>query len=85
MNESVTNQLDRIAGDTEWAAPIVGLSSQTLEKTRRSDRERKEQGLPPEGPCWIKIGKRVVYRLEDLRDWLESKYNEQWVIDNEPF
>jgi predicted DNA-binding transcriptional regulator AlpA len=47
---------------TPEAARIVGLSIRTLEKHR----------IYGTGPCYAKLGGRVVYRLEDLQAWVES-------------
>ena len=47
---------------TPEAARIVGLSIRTLEKHR----------IYGTGPRYSKLGGRVVYRLEDLQDWVES-------------
>ncbi len=48
---------------TPEAAEYVGLSPATLE-TRRT-----RGGGPP----FVKLGVRVVYRLEDLDGWLEEQ------------
>jgi len=45
------------------AALIVGLSPSTLAKLR----------LNGNGPLYCKLGRRVVYRPEDLNAWLESR------------
>jgi len=44
------------------AARLVGLSESTLAKLR----------LNGNGPKYCKLGRRVVYRPEDLEAWLES-------------
>jgi len=44
------------------AAKILGLASSTLAKLR----------LGGNGPVYCKLGRRVVYRREDLEAWLES-------------
>ena len=49
-----------LAGD---AARIVGLSASTLAKLR----------LNGNGPLYIKLGRRVVYRPADLEQWLQSR------------
>jgi predicted DNA-binding transcriptional regulator AlpA len=48
------------AGD---AAHFIGLSQSTLAKLR----------LGGNGPPYCKLGRRVVYRREDLGVWLESR------------
>jgi predicted DNA-binding transcriptional regulator AlpA len=45
------------------AALLVGLSQSTLAKLR----------LTGNGPPYCKLGRRVVYRREDLEAWLESR------------
>jgi predicted DNA-binding transcriptional regulator AlpA len=45
------------------AARYVGLSESTLAKLR----------LNGNGPTYCKLGRRVVYRPEDLDQWLESR------------
>jgi predicted DNA-binding transcriptional regulator AlpA len=45
------------------AARFVGLSESTLAKLR----------LNGNGPTYCKLGRRVVYRPEDLDAWLQSR------------
>jgi len=45
------------------AARFVGLSESTLAKLR----------LNGNGPVYCKLGRRVVYRPEDLDHWLQSR------------
>ena len=45
------------------AARILGLSQSTLAKLR----------LTGNGPAYCKLGRRVVYRPEDLSEWLAEK------------
>jgi predicted DNA-binding transcriptional regulator AlpA len=45
------------------AAKILGLASSTLAKLR----------LGGNGPVYYKLGRRVVYRRENLEAWLESR------------
>jgi len=45
------------------AAQFVGLSESTLAKLR----------LNGNGPMYCKLGRRVVYRLADLEQWLQSR------------
>ena len=47
----------------EAAAAYCGSSASTFEKLR----------LTGGGPIYSKIGRRVVYRVEDLDAWLSSK------------
>jgi predicted DNA-binding transcriptional regulator AlpA len=45
------------------AARLVGLSESTLAKLR----------LNGNGPVYCKLGRRVVYRVTDLDQWLQSR------------
>ena len=47
---------------TPEASRFVGLSIRTLEKHR----------IYGTGPRYLKLGGRVVYRVEDLQSWAES-------------
>jgi predicted DNA-binding transcriptional regulator AlpA len=47
----------------KMAARYVGLSESTLAKLR----------LNGNGPVYCKLGRRVVYRLGDLEQWLQSR------------
>lgn len=48
---------------TVEAARMLGLSESTLAKMR----------LTGNGPIYCKLGRRVVYRLIDLEQWLQSR------------
>ena len=57
-------QIDRFAAmPVEQAATHVGLSVSTLNKLR----------VFGGGPPYLKIGRRVVYSIGDLDDWLSTK------------
>jgi predicted DNA-binding transcriptional regulator AlpA len=45
------------------AAEVLGLAKSTLAKLR----------LRGEGPVYCKLGRRVVYRRQDLETWLDSR------------
>jgi len=47
----------------DQAAKVVGLAPSTLAKLR----------LNGNGPPYCKLGRRVVYRTEDLGAWLETR------------
>lgn len=49
--------------DTKEAAAIVGLRPATLSTLRSRGG----------GPPYIKLGKAVRYRIEDLREWRDSR------------
>lgn len=57
---TINNPITLTAGE---AAKILGLSSSTLAKLR----------LGGTGPVYCKLGRRVVYRPDDLAAWLESR------------
>ena len=52
-----------VALTADEAAKILGLAPSTLAKLR----------LSGNGPVYCKLGRRVVYRKEDLEAWLESR------------
>jgi predicted DNA-binding transcriptional regulator AlpA len=45
------------------ASNFIGLSESTLAKLR----------LNGNGPIYCKLGRRVVYRVADLEEWLQSR------------
>jgi excisionase family DNA binding protein len=57
---TTNNPITLTAGE---AAKILGLAASTLAKLR----------LSGNGPVYCKLGRRVVYRREDLDAWLESR------------
>jgi predicted DNA-binding transcriptional regulator AlpA len=54
------NPITLTAGE---AAEVLGLAPSTLAKLR----------LSGNGPIYCKLGRRVVYRREDLEMWLQSR------------
>jgi predicted DNA-binding transcriptional regulator AlpA len=48
--------------DAQRAADWTGLSTSTLAKLR----------LSGDGPTYVKLGRRVVYRIADLEAWIEA-------------
>ena len=54
---------DPISLSAKEAAKILGLASSTLAKLR----------LKGNGPVYYKLGRRVVYRRDDLLAWLQSR------------
>jgi predicted DNA-binding transcriptional regulator AlpA len=59
--QNVSNRAPRMLRTPE-AAAYCGSSASTFEKLRLTGR----------GPVYSKIGRRVVYRVEDLDAWLAS-------------
>jgi hypothetical protein len=49
--------------NAEDAAEVLGLAKSTLAKLR----------LTGDGPVYCKLGRRVVYRRQDLETWLDSR------------
>lgn len=43
----------------QQAADLIGISASTLAKLR----------LSGDGPCYLKLGKRIAYRPQDLDAW----------------
>lgn len=73
MQEDILGRLDRIEAllsrppieyvDNDGAAAFLGLQPATLEIWRSR----------AEGPTYVKVGKRVMYALTDLREWMEAR------------
>jgi hypothetical protein len=57
---TINNSVTLPAGE---AAKLLGLAPSTLAKLR----------LGGNGPIYCKLGRRVVYRREDLEAWLDSR------------
>jgi hypothetical protein len=55
--------IEPLAIDNDLAAQIINIQPGSLEK----DRKNGHLGIP-----FIKAGRRVIYRLSDLRAWLEE-------------
>jgi predicted DNA-binding transcriptional regulator AlpA len=55
--------IDNLPLTAAEAAKFVGLAMSTLAKLR----------LSGNGPVYCKLGRRVVYRREDLKAWLETR------------
>lgn len=53
---------DKPTMNTAEAAPYLGVSTHTLEQWRWLGK----------GPAYMKIGRRVVYRVSDLDAWMDS-------------
>jgi predicted DNA-binding transcriptional regulator AlpA len=58
----MTAELPKVVS-AKVAAHFVGLSESTLAKVR----------LNGNGPVYCKLGRRVVYRVADLDQWLQSR------------
>lgn len=59
---SAIEALPRLLG-TDEAAPIVGVSAQTLHDWRQADK----------GPPYLRVGRKIVYLREDLDAWLAAR------------
>ena len=62
MSERDQRQVEPVF-DTLAAAPLLGVKPGTLEVWRCQGR----------GPRFVKSGSRVVYRLRDINDYLDSR------------
>lgn len=47
----------------QHAAKIIGISKSTLAKLR----------LKGDGPKYLKIGKSILYRPQDIEEWMASR------------
>lgn len=54
--------------DVEEAAAYTGMSKSFLDKARCEG----PIGNRTQGPRWRKVGRRVLYKIEDLDTWLDS-------------
>lgn len=64
MTNSASSEVTHpYAVEDETAAVLLGLSPSTLEK----DRATGHLGIP-----FVRAGRRVIYRLEDLQTWLNE-------------
>lgn len=48
--------------DTNWLSNLIGESPRNCER-------RRQEGT---GPDFVKVGKRVLYRLSDVEEWLRQ-------------
>lgn len=67
MNTSFLESIKRALSEKE-AATYLGLSESSLRKSRMDGRRANRLEPPP----FIKIGRRVVYLIDDLRAYLEK-------------
>ncbi len=58
-----SNAVNDQALDTRGAAKVLGISASTLNKAR----------MTGDSPPYYKIGGRVVYRLPEIKAWLDTK------------
>lgn len=73
MQDEILARLDRIEAllkapaveyvDNAGAAAFLGLQPTTLEIWRTR----------AEGPPFVKVGRKVMYALTDLREWMDSR------------
>lgn len=70
--DSQTDVLNMLIADGKLAvrehvaADLIGVSAGTLRNWRCDPRGNK-------GPAYAKIGARVVYKIDDLKAWLDSR------------
>lgn len=61
--QSPATATEPLAVDTRTAADLLSSTDASLEK----DRATGHLGVP-----YVRAGRRVIYRLSDLQDWLEQ-------------
>lgn len=71
-NASTTSTIAPRAVSEEDAARYLGISQSSLRKGRMAGRRRAQMSSPP----FVKMGRRVVYLVEDLDGWLQRQRNE---------
>ena len=54
------------------AAAYTGRSSSWFRNQRTRDTRRVNDGLEPEGPHWVKLGRQTLYEVAALDRWLEA-------------
>lgn len=50
------------------AARIVGVSASSLRQGRLNGQRERRMATPP----WVAVGRRILYRLEDLKEFLAT-------------
>jgi hypothetical protein len=55
------------------AATIIGRSETWLKERRIDDTKRIAAGLEPLGPRWLAFENGIVYRLDELERWFNSR------------
>ena len=63
MTSTARPTSQRIVVDTMGAAEYLGLHPRTLDNWRSQGR----------GPRYLRVGRRIVYRIAHLEDYLESR------------
>lgn len=67
MNISSTSNTPRAVSEEE-AARFLGISRSSLRKGRMAGRRAAQMSSPP----FVKMGRRVLYLIDDLETWLRS-------------
>lgn len=63
-DQTFNRPTEPLAVTTDTAAALINSSTASLEK----DRQSGHLGIP-----YIKAGKRVLYSISDLKDWLDTR------------
>lgn len=71
-NTSTASTLSPRAVSEGEAARYLGVSQSSLRKGRMAGRRSVQMSSPP----FVKMGRRVVYLIEDLDRWLQIRRNE---------
>lgn len=72
LNTSPASTLSPRAVSEGEAARYLGVSQSSLRKGRMAGRRSAQMSSPP----FVKMGRRVVYLIEDLDRWLQIQRNE---------
>lgn len=72
LNTSTASTLSPRAVSEGEAARYLGVSQSSLRKGRMAGRRSVQMPSPP----FVKMGRRVVYLIEDLDRWLQIRRNE---------
>ena len=70
MNISSTSTTPRAVSEEE-AARFLGISRSSLRKGRMAGRRAAQMSSPP----FVKMGRRVLYLIDDLESWLRGLRN----------
>ena len=63
------------------AGRILGRSPSWMRMKRQRDLALVAAGEQPTGPAWVVIGKAVLYRLADLRKWIDANAVERGRVE----
>ena len=70
---AIVKEVSPLIVDNRGAALMIARSAAWLQAQRSVDLKRIEQGQEPVGPRWCSFGKGNVYKVDDLRTWLDRQ------------